>query len=88
MPTVKFGVFITPSGHDPDAIREHVLTAEESGFDYVSIQDHPYAPTFLDTFALIGSLIGQTRRLRSCRTWRTCHSVRPPCSPRPQQRLM
>ena len=38
--------------------------AEAAGFDFVSIQDHPYVPDFLDTFALIGTLIGQTSRLR------------------------
>jgi len=30
----------------------------------VSIQDHPYVPEFLDTFALIGTLLGETSRLR------------------------
>jgi alkanesulfonate monooxygenase SsuD/methylene tetrahydromethanopterin reductase-like flavin-dependent oxidoreductase (luciferase family) len=64
MTTVQFGVFVAPTSQDPGRIRENVQTADETGFDYVSIQDHPYVPTFLDTFALIGSLIGQTRRVR------------------------
>jgi alkanesulfonate monooxygenase SsuD/methylene tetrahydromethanopterin reductase-like flavin-dependent oxidoreductase (luciferase family) len=64
MNTVQFGIFISPSGHDPERVRDHVLTADEAGFDYVSIQDHPYVPAFLDTFALIGSLIGRTRRVK------------------------
>jgi alkanesulfonate monooxygenase SsuD/methylene tetrahydromethanopterin reductase-like flavin-dependent oxidoreductase (luciferase family) len=61
---VQFGVFISPQHADIQRLREHVLTAEETGFDYVSIQDHPYSPAFLDTFALIGTMLGQTSRLR------------------------
>jgi alkanesulfonate monooxygenase SsuD/methylene tetrahydromethanopterin reductase-like flavin-dependent oxidoreductase (luciferase family) len=38
--------------------------AEAAGFDFVSMQDHPYTPDFLDTFAFIGTLIGQTSRIR------------------------
>jgi hypothetical protein len=45
-------------------LRENVQTAEAAGFDYVSIQDHPYVPDYLDTFALIGTLVGETDRLR------------------------
>jgi alkanesulfonate monooxygenase SsuD/methylene tetrahydromethanopterin reductase-like flavin-dependent oxidoreductase (luciferase family) len=63
MNPLQFGIFISPSSDAPERIREYVLTADEAGFDYVSIQDHPYVPTFLDTFALVGSLIGQTRRV-------------------------
>jgi alkanesulfonate monooxygenase SsuD/methylene tetrahydromethanopterin reductase-like flavin-dependent oxidoreductase (luciferase family) len=64
MNPVLFGVFITPQHTDIERLREHVQTAEAGGFDYVSIQDHPYSPAFLDAFALIGTLIGQTSRLR------------------------
>jgi hypothetical protein len=38
--------------------------AETAGFDFISVQDHPYVPDFLDTFALIGTLIGVTSRIR------------------------
>jgi len=41
-----------------------VRTAEETGLELVGIQDHPYAPTFLDTMALIGVLLGESRRVR------------------------
>jgi hypothetical protein len=64
MDTLKFGVFLSPRAADIGRLREHVQVAEAAGFDYVSIQDHPYVPDFLDTFALIGTLIGQTSRLR------------------------
>jgi alkanesulfonate monooxygenase SsuD/methylene tetrahydromethanopterin reductase-like flavin-dependent oxidoreductase (luciferase family) len=64
MNPVPFGVFIIPRRSDIERLREHVHAAEAAGFDDVSIQDHPYSPAFLDTFALIGTLIGQTSRLR------------------------
>jgi alkanesulfonate monooxygenase SsuD/methylene tetrahydromethanopterin reductase-like flavin-dependent oxidoreductase (luciferase family) len=57
-------VFLSPRAADIGELREHVQVAEAAGFDYVSIQDHPYVADFLDTFALIGTLIGQTSRLR------------------------
>ncbi|MFD2414922.1 LLM class flavin-dependent oxidoreductase [Amycolatopsis pigmentata] len=61
---VWFGVFITPSADAISQLLENVLSAEETGFDYVSIQDHPYVSGFLDTFALLGALIGDTEQLR------------------------
>jgi alkanesulfonate monooxygenase SsuD/methylene tetrahydromethanopterin reductase-like flavin-dependent oxidoreductase (luciferase family) len=61
---VEFGVFISPQYQDVPRLQEHVLTAEAVGFDYVSIQDHPYSAQFLDIFALIGTMIGRTSRLR------------------------
>src|SRR6201996_4426186 len=64
MNPVQFGVFIKPRHSDIDQLLEHVQAAEAGGFDFVSIQDHPYSPAFLDTLALIGTLIGQTSRLR------------------------
>jgi len=64
MDTLQFGVFLSPRAVDIGPLREHVQVAEAAGFDFVSVQDHPYVPDFLDTFALIGTLIGQTSRLR------------------------
>jgi alkanesulfonate monooxygenase SsuD/methylene tetrahydromethanopterin reductase-like flavin-dependent oxidoreductase (luciferase family) len=64
MDTLQFGVFLSPHAADIGRLRDHVQAAEAAEFDYVSIQDHPYVPDFLDTFALIGTLIGQTSRLR------------------------
>ncbi|MGH3504575.1 MAG: LLM class flavin-dependent oxidoreductase [Nocardioidaceae bacterium] len=61
---VGFGVFVTPRAEAIDSLRSNVLTAEQAGFDYVSVQDHPYQPGFLDAFALLGALIGDTEQLR------------------------
>ena len=61
---VQFGLFVTPLRDDLNRVHELTQAAEARGFDYISIQDHPYESTFLDSLALIGVLIGQTRRLR------------------------
>jgi alkanesulfonate monooxygenase SsuD/methylene tetrahydromethanopterin reductase-like flavin-dependent oxidoreductase (luciferase family) len=61
---VQFGVFLAPSAADVQGIADRARAAERAGFDYVSVQDHPYVPAFLDTFTLIAFLAGQTERLR------------------------
>lgn len=63
MNTLQFAVFLTPRAADIGRLRENAQAAE-AGFDYISVQDHPYVPDILDTFALIGALIGQTSRIR------------------------
>jgi alkanesulfonate monooxygenase SsuD/methylene tetrahydromethanopterin reductase-like flavin-dependent oxidoreductase (luciferase family) len=64
MDRLQFGVFLDPRAADIGRLRDYVQEVEAAGFDYVSVQDHPYVPDFLDTFALIGTLIGETSRLR------------------------
>lgn len=64
MNELQFGVFLNPSRDRAAAIVENTLAAEAAGFDYVSIQDHPYAGQLLDPLALIGVLIGATERIR------------------------
>jgi alkanesulfonate monooxygenase SsuD/methylene tetrahydromethanopterin reductase-like flavin-dependent oxidoreductase (luciferase family) len=64
MDGLQFGVFLAPRAADIGRLRDNVQVAEAAGFDFVSFQDHPYVPDFLDTFALIGTLIGETSRLR------------------------
>lgn len=59
-----FGVFISPHAGNIPRLRSRVRTAEDSGFDYISVQDHPYVPEFLDTMTLLGSLIAETSRIR------------------------
>jgi alkanesulfonate monooxygenase SsuD/methylene tetrahydromethanopterin reductase-like flavin-dependent oxidoreductase (luciferase family) len=61
---LQLGVFLSPRAAGIGRLRENVHAAEEAGFDFISVQDHPYVPDFLDTFALIGALIGQTSRIR------------------------
>jgi alkanesulfonate monooxygenase SsuD/methylene tetrahydromethanopterin reductase-like flavin-dependent oxidoreductase (luciferase family) len=64
MNRLQFGVFLAPRAADVGRLRMHVQVAEDTGFDFVSFQDHPYVADFLDIFALIGTLIGETSRLR------------------------
>lgn len=61
---MQFGAFIGPRADDIAGVRERVLAAERSGFDFVSIQDHPYVPAYLDTFSLIANLMATTSTLR------------------------
>ena len=61
---MQFGAFIGPWADDIAGVRERVLAAERSGFDFVSIQDHPYVPAYLDTFSLIANLMATTSTLR------------------------
>jgi alkanesulfonate monooxygenase SsuD/methylene tetrahydromethanopterin reductase-like flavin-dependent oxidoreductase (luciferase family) len=64
MNTLEFGVFIAPRSTNLEVLRDEVHTAEDGGLDFVSIQDHPYVPEFLDTMSLIGVLIGEVKRIR------------------------
>jgi alkanesulfonate monooxygenase SsuD/methylene tetrahydromethanopterin reductase-like flavin-dependent oxidoreductase (luciferase family) len=61
---MQFGAFIGPQADDIAGVRERALAAERAGFDFVSIQDHPYVPAYLDTFSLIANLTATTSTLR------------------------
>ena len=60
---LQFGVFLSPRADGIGRLLDNAHAAQEAGFDFISVQDHPYVPDFLDTFALIGALIGQTDRI-------------------------
>jgi alkanesulfonate monooxygenase SsuD/methylene tetrahydromethanopterin reductase-like flavin-dependent oxidoreductase (luciferase family) len=62
--SVEIGVFLNPDADALPQLREAVQVAEQAGFDYVSVQDHPYAGNHLDTFSLLAWLAGRTQRLR------------------------
>lgn len=64
MNQVQFGVFVSPDARDVERARTLVRVAAAEGFDFVSIQDHPYVANFLDTFSLIGALAAETDRIR------------------------
>ena len=59
---VKFGFSLTPT-LEPELLFQLVATAEGEGLDLVGIQDHPYVPQLMDTFALAGVLLGRTSRI-------------------------
>ena len=64
MNDLLFGLFLNPSRARLASTVANARAAERAGFDYISVQDHPYVGELLDPLVLIGALIGQTDRLR------------------------
>lgn len=64
MAHVQFGIFLSTQESEVQRLREKVQLIDASAFDYVSIQDHPYVPTLLDTMSVIAALSVETTRLR------------------------
>ena len=60
---LQFGISVVPATDALDGIRDLVGAADEAGLDLVGIQDHPYQRRFLDTFALIATLLAETKRI-------------------------
>jgi alkanesulfonate monooxygenase SsuD/methylene tetrahydromethanopterin reductase-like flavin-dependent oxidoreductase (luciferase family) len=61
--TLDLGISIVP---DIDALaknRELVRIADEGGLSLVGVQDHPYQHHFFDTWSLIATLLGETKRI-------------------------
>src|SRR5438552_797156 len=61
MPQV--GISIVPDTDSLDSSRELVRVADDAGLQLVGIQDHPYQRRFLDAFALIATLLAETKRI-------------------------
>src|SRR5690349_4844530 len=61
---LQFGISIVPEAERLDEARAAVHAADEVGLDLVGIQDHPYQWRFLDTWALIATLLAETKRVR------------------------
>jgi len=57
------GLSVIPYADSLGQIRDLVRVADEGGLDVVGIQDHPYQARFADTFALIATLLAETRRI-------------------------
>jgi alkanesulfonate monooxygenase SsuD/methylene tetrahydromethanopterin reductase-like flavin-dependent oxidoreductase (luciferase family)/FAD/FMN-containing dehydrogenase len=64
---LTFGAFITPthgqrpgSDHGPAAL---AVRAEEHGLELVTVQDHPYQPSFYDTWTLLSWVAARTDRI-------------------------
>src|SRR6187431_2812916 len=60
---LQFGTFITPSNAQPEAVVARAQLSEQLGYDLVTFQDHPYQPSFLDTWTLISWVAAQTERV-------------------------
>src|SRR5690606_11947743 len=59
-----FGAFITPTAGDPQVPVALAQLAEASDLDLVTFQDHPYQPSFLDTWTLMSYVAAATKRVR------------------------
>ncbi|MGW4488008.1 LLM class flavin-dependent oxidoreductase [Amycolatopsis sp. NPDC004368] len=59
---LKFGVSLTPV-EDVAGNRRFARAADEAGLDLIGIQDHPYVPSYLDTFVLAGDLLAATEKI-------------------------
>ena len=58
-----FGAFITPDARSYHETVRLAQVADELGFDILGVQDHPYQPSFLDTWTLLASLAGMTSNI-------------------------
>ena len=58
-----FGSFITPVNSPPDAAVQRAVLSEQLGYDLVTFQDHPYQPSFHDTWTLMSWVAAKTERI-------------------------
>ncbi len=63
-PAPLFGVSLTPAANEMEKLLYLSQVADDAGLDLLAIQDHPYNPTFLDTWTLLALIGGQTRQIR------------------------
>src|SRR5882724_8462210 len=61
---IRFGSFITPVNSPASAPVRLAVLSEELGFDLVTFQDHPYQPSFLDTWTLLSWVAARTDRVQ------------------------
>jgi alkanesulfonate monooxygenase SsuD/methylene tetrahydromethanopterin reductase-like flavin-dependent oxidoreductase (luciferase family) len=59
-----FGLFVTPSAQRAQHVLDLAVTADRTGLDLVTFQDHPYQPAFLDTWTLLSYAAARTDRVR------------------------
>lgn len=55
-----FGTFITPVNSPVHAAVQRAQLSEQLGYDLVTFQDHPYQPSFHDTWTLLSWVAAQT----------------------------
>ncbi len=60
---LSFGVSLDPSAGAWPRTRLLARTAEDSGLDYIAVQDHPYQPGHLEAWTLISHLSALTDRI-------------------------
>lgn len=72
-----FGTFVTPTNQSPQHAVEQAIVAEEASLDLVTFQDHPYQPSFHDTWTLLSYVAARTERIRLSANVH-CLPLRPP----------
>jgi alkanesulfonate monooxygenase SsuD/methylene tetrahydromethanopterin reductase-like flavin-dependent oxidoreductase (luciferase family) len=60
---LSFGIFVTPQADAGRRIIELARRADAAGLDWVSVQDHPYQPAFLDAWTLLTAIAAATERI-------------------------
>jgi alkanesulfonate monooxygenase SsuD/methylene tetrahydromethanopterin reductase-like flavin-dependent oxidoreductase (luciferase family) len=63
---ILFGYFLAPEAGNPQEVLRLARLAEDAGLDLIGIQDHPYQRRYLDTWALLAMIAGQTSRISLC----------------------
>src|SRR5271169_769066 len=60
---LSFGIFLTPKADAAGHVVQLARRADAAGLDWVSVQDHPYQPAFLDTVTLLTAIAAATSRI-------------------------
>jgi alkanesulfonate monooxygenase SsuD/methylene tetrahydromethanopterin reductase-like flavin-dependent oxidoreductase (luciferase family) len=60
---LSFGIFVTPRADAGPRVIELARRADAAGLDWVSVQDHPYQPAFLDAWTLLTAIAAATERI-------------------------
>ncbi|MFJ4920110.1 LLM class flavin-dependent oxidoreductase [Streptomyces sp. NPDC088725] len=63
IPAGSIGLNIDPSASAAQDAQRLARLAEDSGLDFIGVQDHPYHPEFFDTWTFITALTMATERL-------------------------
>jgi len=74
---IVFGANIDPSHADPSAPVRHAVAAEQLGYDFLTVQDHPYQRRHYDAWTLVTYLAARTERITVVPTV-ACLPLRPP----------
>ena len=60
---LSFGIFVTPQADAGPRVIELARRADAAGLDWVSVQDHPYQPAFLDAWTLLTAIATATENI-------------------------
>ena len=60
---LSFGIFVTPQADAGPRAIELARRADAAGLDWVSVQDHPYQPAFLDAWTLLTAIATATENI-------------------------